>query len=269
MNVKNLTWEEAVLWLKSQPEQEKLVYSCFYDDPLIKAANRYYNSTEWAAVRSLLPQSCGKALDLGAGRGIASYALAQDNWETTALEPDSSDIVGAGAIRMLAKESGLSIRVIEEWGEELPFSDETFDLIYGRQVLHHARDLQQLCKEISRVLKKDGFFIATREHVITKSEDLKQFFEKHPLHKLYGGENAYLLKEYVDAIKQSGISITLILNPFESNINLYPQTIRELKIKLSKRIKFPYPNAIPSFLLRLFGFLSNTPGRLYTFIGRK
>src|SRR3989304_10231248 len=102
MNYKPMTWEEAVLWLKQQPDQTELVKACFFDDPLIETAERYYKSSEWEAVRELIPNPQGKALDLGAGRGISSYALAKDGWDTTALEPDKSKIVGAGAIRSLA-----------------------------------------------------------------------------------------------------------------------------------------------------------------------
>ena len=46
----------------------------------------------------------GQALDVGAGRGIASYALAREGFTVTVLEPDDSHLVGAGAIRSLAEE---------------------------------------------------------------------------------------------------------------------------------------------------------------------
>ncbi len=269
MKIDYLTWEDSVLWLRNQPDRQELVRSCFFDDPLIDAAKRYYTSTEWQDVRLLLPNSCGKSLDMGAGRGISSYALARDNWDTTALEPDPSNIVGAGAIKKLAEEADLKINVVEEWGEKLPFPDETFDLVYGRQVLHHALDLQQFCREIGRVLKKNGMFIATREHVISNSSDLEQFLKNHPLHSLYGGENAYLLNQYVNAIQDSGIILTHILNPYQSNINLYPDTLEKLKIRLAKKIMFPFPMLIPDFILVLLGKLIKTPGRLYTFAGYK
>jgi hypothetical protein len=42
MNAKAITWEEAVLWLRNQPDQAELVRACFYDDPLPAAAERYY-----------------------------------------------------------------------------------------------------------------------------------------------------------------------------------------------------------------------------------
>src|SRR5579862_2301134 len=97
-----LSWEDAVSWLRSQPDKAQLVLECYYDDPPLAAARRYYASGEWQAVRALLGTMRGRALDVGAGRGIASYALARDGFEVTALEPDPSELIGAGAIRALA-----------------------------------------------------------------------------------------------------------------------------------------------------------------------
>jgi SAM-dependent methyltransferase len=268
MSDKLSSWEEAVVWLRSQPEQAELVRACFYDDPLRVAAERYYTSTEWKAVRALTAGKCGAALDLGAGRGISSYALARDSWRVSALEPDPSNVVGAGAIRALALEAKLDIQVAQNWGESLPYSDATFDLVHGRQVLHHARDLKQLCREAARVLKPGGLFIATREHVISKKEDLPLFLTAHPLHEIYGGENAYLLDEYQDAIRESGLMLTSVLNPYQSNINLFPETVQGLKKNLARRIRCP-AFLIPNFVLTKLGAGSNAPGRLYSFVAHK
>jgi SAM-dependent methyltransferase len=262
------SWEEAVAWLRSQPDQADLIRACFYDDPLREAAERYYNSTEWQAVRLLLPRASGLALDLGAGRGISSYALARDDWQVCALEPDPSHLVGAGAIRSLALEANLEIQVEQKWGESLPYPDAMFDLVHGRQVLHHARDLKQLCSEAARVLKPGGMFVATREHVLSKKEDLATFLAAHPLQKLYGGEHAYLLDEYREAILSSGIKLIKVLNPYQSDINMYPDTVSKLKERLAGKLSCP-ANMFPDVLLSMLGAFNNTPGRLYTFVGRK
>jgi SAM-dependent methyltransferase len=269
MNAKLLTWEEAVSWLREQPEQEALVKACFYDDPLIVAADRYFHSSEWKAISPYLPRIHGKALDIGAGRGIASYALAKQGFAVTALEPDPSQLVGAGAIASLAVEAGLDITVEQNWGERLPFVDETFDLVHARQVLHHAHDLKLLCTEASRVLKKGGLFIATREHVISTEADLVKFQNSHPLHRLYGGERAYQLSEYKQAICAAGIDLKQVLNPFASDINLYPETSTQLKQRIAKKLKLIPVKLLPDFLVKLLGNLDNAPGRLYSFIGYK
>jgi SAM-dependent methyltransferase len=268
MSAELSTWEDAVVGLRNQPNQADLVRVCFYDEPLLAAAERYYASTEWAAVRKLLAGRRGTALDLGAGRGISAYALARDGWYVNALEPDPSAVVGAGAIRALAREASLDIRVEQEWGESLPFPDASFDLVHGRQVLHHAYDLRQLCREVARVLKPGGLFIAKREHVISRHEDLQAFLDAHPLHKLYGGENAYLLSEYTSAIIVAGIRLDATLNPCQSDINLYPETTLSLKCRLARKFHLPQ-GLIPDFLPKIIGAMSSAPGRLYTFVGHK
>lgn len=262
------SWEEAVLWLKQQPDQMELVSNCFYDDPLLAAAERYAASGEWRAVCAFLPATIGSVLDIGAGRGISSFAFARNGWYTVALEPNESMIVGAGAIRRLAVEAGLQIEVIEEWGERLPFGENHFDVVYCRQVLHHAQDLPLLCREIGRVLKHGGTFIATREHVISCRKDLDIFLANHPLHKLYGGENAFLLTEYLDAIRGGGIVLSALLNPYQSDINLYPNSVTGLKRQIADKLYLPV-KLIPNIALGFLGAIINSPGRLFTFIGKK
>ena len=262
-----LTWEQAVVWLKSQPDQAALVNACFFDDPLVNAAKRYYLSTEWQAVRRLVQPVRGRALDVGSGRGISAFALAMDGWVTTALEPNPSSIVGAAAIRALATDTNTSIDVVETWGETLPFEDCSFDLVHVRQVLHHARNLRQLCREIARVLKSGGKMIATREHVLSRKDDLDRFLKAHPLHHLYGGENAFLLEEYLSAIGDAGIRLTNVLNPLESEINVYPETLKSVKAAFARKLRLPSSSFIPDILLSWRGGQINDPGRLYTFFG--
>jgi SAM-dependent methyltransferase len=267
MSAEGRTWEEAVLWLKAQPDQAELVRDCFFDDPLLDSAQRYYASSEWEAVRQLTGPAEGRALDVGAGRGISSYALASDGWQVTAVEPDPSAVIGAGAIEELATASNLPIHVVEDWGETLPFPDGSFDLVYGRQVLHHARDLPTLCAEMARVLKPGGTFLATREHVIFKDADLAVFLAEHPLHRLYGGENAYRLGEYKRAIEMAGIRLTRVLNPWASAVNLHPRTAADIGLLIHERLPFIPATVFSPSLLRRLGWLLRSPGTNYSFLG--
>lgn len=271
-------------WLREEPDQQDLVRACYFDDPLCDAAERFRKSLEWKTIASMLPPLAGAALDLGAGRGISSYALAKDGWIVTALEPDPSPLVGAGAIRALVENTGLPIHVVSQYSEDLPFADNSFDLVNCRQVLHHARDLTQTCREIFRVLKRGGLMVATREHVISKREDLESFLKVHPLHGLYGGENAFLLQEYTSAISGSGLNLRSVLAPFDSPINYFPMTeeqwaehctqplIAVLGEKVAHKV-CTTDHQLGSFLVRvlakLANYCNNAPGRLYSFVADK
>lgn len=248
-----MTWEQAVQWLRDQPKQQEFVRACYYDDPLIEAAARYESSEEWQAVLQILPGKIGKVLDLGAGRGISSYALAKAGWLVAALEPDPSPIVGRAAICALAEQSTLPIYALGGYAEQIPFADSQFDLVYGRQIMHHAQNLQTMCNEIVRVLKPGGTFIATREHVISQKGDLSIFLNNHPLHHLYGGENAYLLEEYLGALNKGGLRITQVLGPMATVINYFPATRHEWLNKIhapfKQRLGYRVTNLLFSDLL--------------------
>ena len=281
-----LSWEESVEWLRNQPDQQELVRACYFDDPLLESAERFWQSVEWKSTAELIPipKSNGIALDMAAGRGISSYALARDGWTVTALEPDPGELVGAGAIRSLIEQSHLPISIVSEYSESLPFEDDKFDVVNCRQALHHARDLRQTCREINRVLKPGGLMIATREHVISEAKDLPVFLDSHPLHKYYGGENAYLLEEYLSAIAMSGLKITRTMAPLDSPINYFPMTGEQMYDYCTRPVAQLFGELItrkmfcPShFVGRILMFwrvarlnrLDHTPGRLYSFLAEK
>jgi len=274
------TWDAAVRWLRTQADRQALVHDAYYDDPLLGAAERYWRSDEWHGVRELLPKQ-GAVLDVGAGRGIASYALARDGFAVTALEPDGSDLVGAGAIRSLAREANLTIKVVEEFSERLPFEDASFDVVFARAVLHHTRDLTSACREFARVLRPGGRMIAVREHVISRLGDKQAFLDAHPLHHLYGGENAFLLAEYVQAVERAGLRLRKTIGPLESPINFAPHTLTSLQAEIARRAGRIVPGAahVVSSLFAVPGLwrmarsllsvLDHRPGRLYSFVATK
>ena len=274
------SWERAVATLLADPNMASLAHDCYFDGTAIEAGARYWASTEWQTVRTLLPRRAGRALDVGAGRGIASYALARDGWSVSALEPDGSALVGAGAIRTMATQAGYSIDVHQAFGEKLPFDDQQFDLVFARQSLHHAHDLPALIRELHRVLRPSALLVAIRDHVITKRADLNRFFEIHPLQRLYGGENAYLLQEYLVSVEDAGFSLLKSIAPFESPINYAPLEPSMLPVAIADQL----PNfcgvrrfaagvlSIPAILTlacKALRWIDNRPGRLYSFVAVK
>ena len=267
-----MNWEDAVRWCLDTPAMADLAQVAYFGDP-VEAAERYSTSPEYAEVRRVIPQTPGRVLDLGAGNGILSWALAADGWDVTAVEPDPSDLIGAGAIRALAEQTGTPITVIEAMGEDIPLESADFDLVVARQVLHHAEDLPAFCLEMARLSGTGATILTLRDHVISGPTQLQPFLDHHPLHHLYGGENAFSLAEYRDAISSAGLSIQSEWRSFQSVMNYDPMTEGEIRSKLAA-LTGPLRSPTGAMLKTLpFGliaevatFLDRRPGRLVSFL---
>jgi SAM-dependent methyltransferase len=275
------SWEQAVEWLRQQPDLQEFVRQCYYDDPVLDAAQRFCASEEWSAIRELLDDYLpGTVLELGAGRGIVSYAFGSIGCEVTALEPDSSDLVGRGAITELSRHCPEPFHIISEWGERIPAADASFDVVFSRCVLHHAADLRQLCREVFRVLRPGGMFFAEREHVIEKREHLQTFLDSHPLHHLYGGENAYLLNEYQSAIREAGLRLRRSIPPFHHKVNFVPPMNSEhLTFMTHQALEKLFPKPLATVLAsrrwmealyaRSLSWRCHVPGKFYSFLAQR
>ena len=63
------------------------------------------------------------------------------------------------------------------------------------------------------------------------------------MHRLYGGENAFLLAEYVRALEQADLSLIKVLGPLESEINFAPHTLASLHAEIARRAGRLLPGA--------------------------
>ncbi len=271
-----MTTEEAVLLLRRDPTQAELMRDAYLDGDVPQAARRFAGSPEFAEVLSLVGGVSGRSvLDLGAGTGIASYAFATAGArQVIALEPDPSDVVGQGAIRCLGRAD--VIQIIEAWGEKLPFPDGELDLVYARQVLHHARALESLVAECARVLRPGGLLLASREHVVDDEAQLREFLANHPIHRLAGGEHAYPRAAYVAAIERAGLRLERVLGPWDSILNAFPsaRTSQEVVEQPFRVLERKYGRGLGRLAARIPWLLERTrrklrdrgAGRLYSFL---
>ena len=121
-------------------------------------------------------------------------------------------------------------------------------------------------------------FLTVRDHVIFNEKDKQWFLENHPLQKYYGGENAFTPEEYKNAITKSGLEIQEELRFFDSEINFFPETKKEIenrKIKILKSVKWrKILNFLPKtknklVVKKLLEIEKQIPGRMYSYIAIK
>ncbi len=92
-------------------------------------------------------------LEIGCGIGIDTVALAQRDFEITAIDLTSAAIEVA---RRRIDRLGLQIDYRVGNCEQLEFEDHSFDLVYSFGVIHHTPDIRRAVNEIHRVLKPGG-----------------------------------------------------------------------------------------------------------------
>jgi SAM-dependent methyltransferase len=214
--------DEAIRTLRADPESADLVRDAYLGRDVAESADRFRRSTEFREVLRYLGDGLlgATVLDLGAGPGIASAAfLAAGAGRVLAVEPDPSDEVGRGAILR----AGIPCEIIDAAGESLPLDDGSVDIVYGRQVLHHAQHLDRMVQEAARVLRPGGTFLACREHVVRDDRELQRFLADHPEHRLAGNEHAFRLDQYLTSMSRAGLQIVRVLRPWDTVINSFPQ----------------------------------------------
>jgi ubiquinone/menaquinone biosynthesis C-methylase UbiE len=107
------------------------------------------------ALGGLPDEPFGDALEIGAGTGYFSLNLVQAGVIANVTATD----ISAGMLETLqdnASELGVSVATKQTDADQLPFGDESFDLVFGHAVLHHIPDLDRAFAEFHRVLRPGG-----------------------------------------------------------------------------------------------------------------
>lgn len=92
----------------------------------------------------------GLVLDNGCGVGNMLEALKHTNVVGIDLSPEAIRFAGQRTPRVLVADS-----------QELPFADETFDVVIAKALLHHLPDYERGVAEMARVLRPGGTLVAT------------------------------------------------------------------------------------------------------------
>lgn len=106
-----------------------------------------------SAARPYLPEDGGRVLDLGAGTGRFSDALARTGGAmVVACEP-------ASAMRSVCRSRCSVAVVVGGAAEAAPFRSRVFDAVWASQVLHHVPDLPAFAANMRRVLRPTGHLL--------------------------------------------------------------------------------------------------------------
>lgn len=162
-------------------------FNLYWDD-----IHKRYNSTydDWLNKYTKLFRKDFKFVELGCGRAYCSNYLISEGFSDVIATDFSSEV-----LKMVQKENKDLQTMLFDMTGGLPFGDNSVDVVIADLCLHYfdSQMTKYIIKEISRVLKKDGYLLVRVNS--TKEVQKKNKLEKIE-HNFYFEGNIY--KRYFD-----------------------------------------------------------------------
>lgn len=121
-------------------------------------ANQYQKiirDAEWEAIQNFIPPN-SKFLDVGCGSGYSlKKAQVELSCECVGVDPEP----GVHGVGRFDNSFSAGLNIAKGLSEDLPFENNSFDVVFCSHVLEHVEDEDKSLKEMKRVLKNDGVLV--------------------------------------------------------------------------------------------------------------
>ncbi len=198
-------------------------------------------------------------LEVGCGSGIAVQLFAEAGANVTAVDLTRWAVQTTSA-RLEA--FGLDGRVLEADGENLPFENASFDLVFSWGVIHHTSDMDRALAELVRVCRPGGRVVLMVYHRRSLFFLVYRAFQRFlPLARRLGlhfegaraGETEGLIARHftVDELRRKLEAAGLVdirIQPYGQDAELLPLP-RRIRLPITERI----PNRLKDPILRRLG----------------
>lgn len=167
-------------------------FNLYWDD-----IHKKYNSTydDWLNKYTKLFRKDFKFVELGCGRAYCSNYLISEGFSDVIATDFSSEV-----LKMVQKENKDLQTMLFDMTGGLPFGDNSVDVVIADLCLHYfdSEMTKYIIKEISRVLKKDGYLLvrvnSTKE--VQKKNNLEKieynfYFEGNIYKRYFDEEDCY------------------------------------------------------------------------------
>ena len=159
----------------------------------------------------LPPQS--RVLDVATGAGHTGLYLASLGHRVIL-----ADLAGPmlDRVREAAEQRGLTVEVQQHPAEELPYPDQTFDLVTCRVAAHHFSSPASFIRETARVLKPQGWFLLIDGSVQDDEPETEEWL--HQVEKLRDPSHHRLLtpRAWSTLCESAGLKVlSADLHPFK------------------------------------------------------
>lgn len=207
---------------------------------------------EWCFNQMEFPNTA-RILELGCGTGDLWYKNAHNinaNWSIT-LSDFSKGMLQS--TRESLKEIDYEFMYEEIDAQDIPYENESFDVVIARNMLYFVPDIEKALCEIKRVLAKDGVFYATTTaheamtelNILVEKFDSNLGLNNNGMCDRFDDESGQrLLKKYFSEIKTDFLQGKIVVHDAEPIISYKASTIKgsstlvgEKKQQFTKYIK--------------------------------
>jgi len=155
--------------------------------------------------RGVLPLAPADALDLGTGTGTLARWWARQGFRVTGLDPDARMLEAAAT---QGADEGFAMEWVQGAAEELPFPDQSFDLISAGQCWHWF-DAPRACAEILRCLRPGGTVVVAHYDWLPEPASLAAatealILQHNPQWQLGGGDGLH--PKAAEDLRQAGFA---------------------------------------------------------------
>ena len=132
-----------------------IIYSTMTSKVKVEQFQQIIRDAEWEKIVNHIPKN-SKFLDVGCGAGYSLMRASQSlNCEVEGIDADP----GSHGVGRFLKDMVRTVTIKKGFAENLPYDNESFDVVYSSHVLEHVNDEFKALNEMKRVLKKDGVLI--------------------------------------------------------------------------------------------------------------
>lgn len=107
-------------------------------------------------LRKLVDKKNAVALDIGSGGAPFAKMLTEQGFNTFRLELDPNSLYSGFIFDH--PDLGLGKNIVSD-ASILPFADNSVDVVFSKEFIHHIEDYEVIFAEINRILKKGGVFL--------------------------------------------------------------------------------------------------------------
>jgi SAM-dependent methyltransferase len=180
-----------------------------------------------------------RVLEVGAGTGRDSVALAKSGADVITLDysPRSLEL-----IQQASESAGVQIGMVGGDGLQLPFADDSFDVVFHQGLLEHFRDPMVMLREHRRVLKRGGLLLVDvpqRWHYYTVGKHILMAFDKW----FAGWETEFSVGELEELVRRADLEPVHAYGDWLVP-NLFYRAMRKGLLRVGMRLPM-YPRPVP------------------------